>query len=277
MSTDFFHGRKLVIATQHQKEQVIAPLFKEELGVVPMVLPGFNTDQFGTFTREVERTQDPLATARLKIEKALTLSGETLGIASEGSFGLHPQIGFVPADEELLLLLDTENKIEIFASKISASTNYAQRSVTDWEEAKNFAEEAGFPSHGVIIRNESSLQKGIIDWKELQRIFEQLKAASSAIQIETDMRAQFNPTRMKVIEETTRLLIDKINSVCPSCHLPGYSISERVPGLPCRLCGNPSSHTLRLIYECVYCHHQSTVFFPEGEHCDPMYCNECNP
>ncbi len=245
--------------------------------VIPIVIPHFNTDQFGTFTGEVERANDPLTTARLKIKDALRISGETLAVASEGSFGTHPQIGFVPADQELLLLIDTKNKLEIVASKISTNTNYAQQSVTTWEEVRSFAKEAGFPSHGVTLRSLTTLHKGISDWKLLQQTFEQLIVSTSSIQIETDMRAIYNPTRMKVIEETTQLLLDKINSTCPSCHFPGFDIQERVTGLPCRLCNSPTSFTFKLTYICQHCSYKSEKLFPDGDSCDPMYCNECNP
>jgi len=55
-----FSDRLAVLATMHQKERVIAPLLERELGIKVIVPPDFNTDIFGTFTREVKRpgTQD---------------------------------------------------------------------------------------------------------------------------------------------------------------------------------------------------------------------------
>ncbi len=274
--TTFFRGRKMVIATQHKKEQVIAPLF-QELGIVPLVLPDFDTDQFGTFAREVERKQDALATARLKIQQALTLSGETLGLASEGSFGPHPQMGFVPADEEVLLLIDLENQLEIGVSKISTNTNYAQRHVSSWKELREFGIEVGFPTHAIILRTETRLQKEISDWQSLKDTFREIQLNGVAVQAETDMRAMFNPTRMKVIEKATYLLINKINSVCPVCSFPGFDIVERKAGLPCLLCQHPTSLTQSVIHGCRHCHHQLENLFPDGESSDPLYCLYCNP
>jgi hypothetical protein len=266
----------MVIATQHKKEQVIAPLFKE-LGIEPLVLPDFDTDQFGTFAGEVERKQDALSTARLKIQQALSLSGETLGLASEGSFGLHPQMGFVPADEEVLLLMDLENQLEIAVSKISTNTNYAHQQVSSWKELREFAIEVGFPSHALILRTETKLQKGISDWQTLKDTFKEIQLSGAAVQAETDMRAMFNPTRMKVIEKATSLLIHKINSACPVCSYPGFDIVERKEGLPCLLCQNPTSLTLSVTRGCQHCNHQVENLFPDGEHSDPMYCHYCNP
>ncbi|MFM8851228.1 MAG: DUF6671 family protein, partial [Cytophagales bacterium] len=119
-----FEGRNLVIATKHYKESVIAPLFVTAFDSNPLVPEDFDTDQFGTFSGEVERTSSAYETVRMKIKKVLELTGETLAIASEGSFGPHPPIGLVPAGEELVMLIDTVNSIEMSASKISTSTNY---------------------------------------------------------------------------------------------------------------------------------------------------------
>jgi hypothetical protein len=80
-----FANRVGVLATMHQKERVMAPLLEKELGIKVIVPPNFNTDSFGTFTREIKRPGDQLETARLKAEKALLLTGETLAFASEGA------------------------------------------------------------------------------------------------------------------------------------------------------------------------------------------------
>ena len=47
-----FKGRTLLIATKHQKEQIISPIFEKELGVRCFVPDHFDTDIFGTFTGE---------------------------------------------------------------------------------------------------------------------------------------------------------------------------------------------------------------------------------
>jgi len=61
-----FKGRSLVIATKHEKEKVIAPLLEQALNVVCFIQEGFDTDTLGTFTGEIERELDPIATARQK-------------------------------------------------------------------------------------------------------------------------------------------------------------------------------------------------------------------
>ena len=55
-----FNERKLLIATKHGKEKVIAPIIEKALSVSCHTANNFDTDLLGTFTGEVERTQDPL-------------------------------------------------------------------------------------------------------------------------------------------------------------------------------------------------------------------------
>jgi hypothetical protein len=56
-----FKGRKLIIATKHKKEIVIAPILEKGLGVKCFTDETFDTDRLGTFTGEIERKLDPIA------------------------------------------------------------------------------------------------------------------------------------------------------------------------------------------------------------------------
>jgi len=119
-----FIERKLIIATKHKKEKVIAPLFEKELGVKCFTPSNFDTDLLGTFTGEVERKDDPLVTLRNKCLLAMDLTNCDLGIASEGSFGSHPYIPFIQADDELLIFIDKKNDLEIIERELSTETNF---------------------------------------------------------------------------------------------------------------------------------------------------------
>jgi len=119
-----FERRRLIIATKHHKEQVIAPLLEEALGVNCFVDESFDTDTLGTFSGEIEREQDPISTARLKCLKAMELNNCDLGVASEGSFGVHPSIFFASADDEFLIFIDKKNDLEIIARELSTETNF---------------------------------------------------------------------------------------------------------------------------------------------------------
>jgi hypothetical protein len=87
--------------------EAIAPILESELGLQYLVPNNFNTDTFGTFTRDIPRPADQIATARLKAKKALEITGGTIAIASEGSFAPHPDLPFIASNRETVVLIDT--------------------------------------------------------------------------------------------------------------------------------------------------------------------------
>ncbi|HSM26634.1 MAG TPA: hypothetical protein VK855_00855, partial [Thioalkalivibrio sp.] len=56
-------GRTLVLLTRHGKERVIAPMLESALGCRVDLVDGFDTDQLGTFTREIPRAGTQLEAA----------------------------------------------------------------------------------------------------------------------------------------------------------------------------------------------------------------------
>ncbi len=277
-----FEGRTLLIATKHQKEKVITPIFEKELGVKCIVSQQFDTDVLGTYTGEVERKNDPLSTVKEKCRTAMNLENCDLAIASEGSFGAHPSVFFASADEEFLVLLDEKNKLEIIAREVSLETNFAGTEVLSEKELLNFAAKAGFPQHGLIIRkgiqDSNHIVKGITDETTLLDTFEEFQKLFGKAFVKTDMRAMYNPTRMRVIEKTAKKLVEKIKNVCPDCQMPGFDITKVVKGLPCEQCGFPTKSTLSYVYSCKKCDFEKEEKYPnQKKHEDPMYCDFCNP
>ena len=70
-----------VLATMHAKERVIGPILRDELGLIIGLAMGVNTDQFGTFSREVERTGSQLDGKRKPIPTfhGFEVTGDTTG------------------------------------------------------------------------------------------------------------------------------------------------------------------------------------------------------
>ncbi len=284
--SSFFANRVAVIATMHHKEQVIAPLVESALEVRTTVPPSFNTDSFGTFTRESERPADQLTTARLKAEAALKLTGETLAIASEGSFGPHPQIPFVACNRELVVLYDREHQLEVVGEVLSTQTNYQSQTVQSPQAALAFAQSAGFPEHGMVVMRaadptpKGAFAKGITTETDLLQAVAAVldQSPEQKAHIETDMRALHNPTRMAVIAQATQNLIETLAQHCPNCNYPGFSIVQRRPGLPCSLCKAPTLLTLSVLYCCQHCQFQQEEKFPDSLYfADPARCFYCNP
>ena len=277
-----FTNRKLLIATKHQKERVIAPILEKELGVVCFIDENFDTDTLGTFTGEIERELDPISTAREKCIRAMKINHCDLGVASEGSFGSHPSIFFVNADDEFLIFIDTLNHVEIIVRELSTDTNFNGKQIHNQKELLAFADQVHFPSHGLILRkskNENTdIHKGIILIENLIETFELLNTKYSSVYAETDMRAMYNPTRMSVIEKATQKLAQKIKSTCPNCAMPGFGITDAKKGLICSLCGSPTNSTLSYLYVCEHCQFTKEEMYPHQKTTeDPTYCDNCNP
>lgn len=277
-----FKGRNLLIATKHEKEKVIAPILEKELGVKCVVSSNFDTDILGTFSGEIERKEDPITTARNKCILAMEISNYDLVVASEGSFGPHPNIPFIAADDEFLLFIDKKNNLEIIVRELSTETNFNAAEIRSEEELKQFINTANFPSHALILRKSNNdfteIIKGITDNELLNNRFHYFISKYKTAYIETDMRAMYNPTRMKVIEQATQKLVKKLNSCCPTCNTPGFDISDSKKGLLCELCNNPTRSTLSYFYICKKCNYTKEEMYPHGKlKEDPMYCDICNP
>jgi hypothetical protein len=278
----FFEGRSIVIATKHKKQHAIAPLLEKELGVSCVVPENLDTDLLGTFCGEIERALSPIDAAIQKCMLAMELTGADLAVASEGSFGAHPLLYFLPADDELLVLIDKKNGLEITVREVSTKTNYNAKEISSEEDLLAFAQSALFPGHGLILKDKkegyTAIAKGIVDAKELLETFRQFMATYGSVYVETDMRAHLNPSRMAVIEETTKKLIAKVKTTCPSCQTPGFGIKEATAGLPCENCKAPTKSTLYHVYACQKCNHTHEAYFPNGkQEEDPTYCDRCNP
>lgn len=276
-----FQNRSLVIGTMHGKEQVIAPLIESSIGVKCIIPVEFNTDQLGTFSGEIEREWDPVETVRKKCVMAMDAMGFDLGIASEGSFGPHPTIPFLQADDEWLIFIDRKNNVEILVRELSFETNYQGREVVAGVELDDFLNRVEFPQHAVMVRSlETPAEwiKGIRNREDLNKAINKLNTSDARFWIETDMRAMHNPTRMGIIEKAAHKLAKAILSTCPSCSMPGFVVSSDKNGLPCELCGLPTQSVLSHVYTCKYCQFEEEINFPFGKQKeDPMYCQRCNP
>lgn len=280
MNKNLFKGRKILIATKHQKEKVITPILENGLGVLSFTSLNFDTDTLGTFTGEIERQNNPITTVRNKCLLAMNLYDCDLGIANEGSFGPHPSAFYLPADEEYMIFIDKKNKLEIVEKILSTHTNFSGIEIKSEEDLIEFAKSVQFPSHALILKipEKQISYKGICEWETLLTSYYNLLEQSNTVFAETDMRAMFNPSRMKVIEELTNKLLHKIKSLCPKCETPGFGVSSSKSGLPCVICHSPTKSTLSYIYTCQKCNYVEEQKYPHQKHFeDAQFCDVCNP
>ena len=277
-----YSGRRIALLTQHGKERVIAPVLEPLLYCRVERVSGFDTDTLGSFTRDIPRAGTQVEAARRKARIGMELSGLPLGLASEGSFGPDPMAGLFPWNVELLVFIDDERGIEV-TGMAQQATRFAHLLTDDWEQAAQFARQAGFPEHHLVVRPQSQddprIKKDIATWAALEAAFYRARGQAENGQafLENDARAHAHPTRMEVIRLAAEDLAMKLDSPCPACGTPGFWVVERVAGLPCADCGAPTREIRADIHGCLKCAHRETRERAGVEHADPGRCDYCNP
>lgn len=284
--SSYFNGKSAVLATMHGKQAVISPLLLERLGLDVVVPAGLDTDQFGSFSREVPRHGSQLDTARAKIAAGFALVPDaTVGIASEGSFGPHPGMLIVPQARELIVLIDRPTGLELFGEDASLETNYAHRVVSRADEALAFAIRCGFPDHGIVVSAcvdnapdpTLGIEKNIVDENALVSVTKEFVGKFGSAFIESDMRAHRNPTRMQAIARAAADLVSQFNSRCPSCGYPGFRVVKVVRGLECAWCREPTRAIKARVFSCGSCGHTNEAAETSAAGADPAICERCNP
>jgi len=279
---DSYNHKSVALGTMHSKETVIGPLFKEHLGVDVVTPDNFDTDLFGTFTQDVTRVSDQQQTAVIKAKAAMELLGLDLGIASEGSFGVHPHMPFVTSNREIVVFIDTTNNLTIFGSHTQAAPYVNTVVAKNVDDVLRFAVSIDFPKHAIVIKQAEhtfdGMVKGIKDKAELIQRAQDMLAKNTTIWLETDMRAHANESRMQNIKAATVDLIDTIKRRCPSCQSPGFHTVESIPGLPCKHCGQPTDVALYDVYHCDVCQYTQKSMYPTGSKtANAQFCDYCNP
>ena len=279
---DYFRRKVLHMVSRHQKQQYIEPVLASRLGFICKTVSEVDTDLLGTFSGEVARTLSPVACAREKCKRAREYVNDGYLLASEGSFGPHPTLGWVTAGEEWLLLYDIEEDAELIVRDITLDTCFLGKAIANEQQCLEFLQRVGFPNQGVIVK--SSQEQSEIIFKngstpeEIVKNMHNMLNEKGNCYIETDMRAMFNPTRQQHLNKLAGLLADKLNSICPDCGWYGFSVTSVERGLPCSWCGTPTNSVSNEIYTCKRCNCNQNKKFPKGiQQEDPQYCNQCNP
>jgi len=280
-----FSGRTAILGTQHGKQEVISPMLESSLGLHVEVPHDFDTDRFGTFTGEVARIRNARATVRAKARAALAEAPHgAFGVASEGSFGPHPEIPFVSCGLELVMLTTHDGAIELIGTDLTFETNFASATVRTLDEVAAFAERARFPSHGLMVTSCAthagrgvSITKAIRERSVLEGAVSALLARDGCATLETDMRAHLNPTRMQSIARATASLVRAASSQCPRCHAPGFVVTDVERGRACEACARPTQRPVAEVLVCVGCAHRVSRAIGGPSAAPAGQCDWCNP
>jgi len=292
-----YRGSRIALGTMHAKEAAVAKPAIRFLGADLVVPSDINTDALGTFTGEIARAGTMLEAARAKACIAMARTGLKLGIASEGSYGPHPHLPFIPGGVELLLFIDDERGLEINETLVVPRTNYDSHTCAPGDSLDSILHRLRFPSHALTVQSFSPevpqkpitdmqeqsvppIFKGIRNLRNLERAIATCALTSTAGKalLVPDMRAHMNPTRMAIIRLASSKLMKRIVSLCPNCQAPGFGVTEVIRGLPCDWCGEPTRLAVGEIHRCARCGFQREKFL-RGRHerADPGQCAFCNP
>jgi hypothetical protein len=280
-----YAGRRIALATMHAKERAVAPAIEEGLGAKLVLPEQLDTDALGTFSGEIDRQGTMGEVAVRKARLGMTATGLGIGLASEGTYGPHPQIPLLAVGIELMVLVDDEHEVTVFENLVDENPCFRQVQAAPGDDIAAFLDRIGFPGHGVIVGpnksdSRTNITKGIREHSELEAAI--ASAASSSADgkalVETDMRAHMNPTRMAALGRLADKLAQRLQCTCPGCAAPGFGLVDEETGLPCEWCGGPSVMVRHQILGCARCDHRERRPRPDGRtHADPGKCLVCNP
>jgi ribosomal protein S27AE len=267
------------MATKHDKAKLVAQPFNDILGMIVQEV-FVDTDVLGTFSGEIERVGTPLETAVKKAQLGIEATGNPYALASEGSVGPDPFFGFIHADIETLVFIDTELDIQVHVShksnEITAFTTTTLKS-----DLGAFLQKADFPNHALIVKPHigQGAHKGIRDLRTLEKAITDSRdqSADGEAIIESDLRAMCSPSRQKNIAATALKLVQRLSQTCPECQTPGWGLKSYVRGVECSQCGDLSEEAIKQeVMGCVKCEYTLPGAVINLT-LDPARCMSCNP
>ena len=275
-----YGGQRVSLATRHAKEQAIAPVFHDVVGLFVEVID-IDTDAFGTFTGDIPRIDSPINTAIAKARAGMSASGLALGLASEGTIGPDPFIPFVTSDIETIVFIDDDRGIIINETFRSSDIVAIRETVTSESDVRKVLDKADFPRHGLIVRAPDPHGrppiKGITHEDTLLAVVHECVSNEGTAVVESDLRACYSPSRMRNIHECATRLAQRIATNCPECGGPGWGQIKHLRGLPCSACGTFVESAIRAdAFGCPACPAVRTERRPE-QAVEPRWCPACNP
>lgn len=267
----------------HRKEMAIGPVFLDKLGLAIVVPEDLDTDQLGTFSGEIARPGSMEEVLIAKARLGLLKTGLDIALASEGSFGPHPQSPFFPVGLEKIVLIDEATGLVAIEQYVDQFPCFASWEAETLDEVERQVRAKGFPDQALVVRpnlGPGPLRKGLQSADALAGAIHEAARASADGRafVQTDMRAHRNPRRMQAIRSTAERLAVRLGHACPACLAPGWGLKRVNRGLPCSGCGAPTLWVLEEVMGCFACDHETSMVRSDGlREADPAHCPCCNP
>lgn len=271
-------GQTAAIATKHEKQRQFGPPLAELVGL-DVIVADVDTDLLGTFSGDVARQGSPLATVRRKAQWAIERTGARFGLASEGSFGPHPEAPFVAVGVEVAICLDARDGLEV-VEQLVAATNLAHVDIGELPVPAAFLDAAGFPDHALVVSPSAGAPptaKGLVHLDDVERAVTTCLDHGGRAHVQTDMRAHVNPTRQQALAELADRLGRRAASCCPRCGAPGWGVVVTETGLPCEWCARPTPLVACDVFGCARAGCEEWNRAPRADLAPAGECPACNP
>jgi hypothetical protein len=279
-----YSGKVIALTTKHSKHRALSPAMRKELKAIVVTVQA-ETDQFGTFVGDVPRTETARATALAKARLGLEQTGWKLGLATEGSFQSNPFLPGYCLHVEWIAFVDESSGLEILECIKTDKTNFGHLLTKPGQDIQPFLQSSKFGSHSLIVRpNQPSgrveVFRGVRDLETLMQTTREASEQSldGLARLETDMRADQNPTRMEIIEALGNRLASRLRKQCAKCWAPGWGLIKVKRGIPCVDCHSPTTLIKAEIHGCGLCDHTEEQSTSDPlSFASPQYCDRCNP
>jgi hypothetical protein len=141
----------------------------------------------------------------------------------------------------------------------------------------------GFPRFGVFVISSSDPSRPVKDLANMDEVVAAVNREANRSEeglaiVIADMRANRNPTRMRVLRALAWKLAKRLERLCPKCQTPGFGAIGSRRGLPCECCGEATHWVDFEIDGCSACGHASARPRKDGRKTAPkLSCAPCNP
>jgi len=272
-----YQDQSVVVAVSHDEDVVMTPLLTKSLGMNCKVGVGSIT----LLDDDVYPENELSAVARQKCYDAMEKYKIDLAIASAASVIHDDKLTNAYLHKEIMLFCDRARGMEMAVTEITTQTNYTSVHLNSVKQLQELTESCGFPEHAlnvVVVNGKTEIMRGLNNWKHLALNFNKALKEKGVANVYTDMRAGYNPSRMKVIRSLTYKLIEKIKTACPQCQSPGFTVTNIKKGLPCEVCKRPTPSDLIHECTCTNCGYSREKKYPKGKRLEnALYCVHCNP
>ena len=185
---------------------------------------------------------------------------------------------------EIMAFIDRKRGLKLVETLATHRSNWRLRRFKAGDpDVPAVVKAMGFPRYGVFVISSSDPSRPVKDLSNMDEVVAAVNREANrsdeglAIVI-ADMRANRNPTRMRVLRALSWKLAKRLQRLCPKCHTPGFGPIGVRRGLPCECCGEPTHWIDFEIDGCSVCGHAEVRPRKDGRKtAAKLSCASCHP